>query len=317
MLAHLYLHSNFLRHNGSDTEEMVADKLKTMAEDFVKIKSLDAGNNIVHTGDGIYKIDLYPGKKLIPLCQQYLDREERTLMLAYTYNSSPQCDLKLSDLLKICVYSPEETVCHAAIIFNHTDNTFDSKNYLQFEQYNIVYGIQSWYHLRQQILGNHPGNVDEFKKSCIKFFPNLFFDNHSWVGIEPYLSCIPRKIVYHLTCMNDFLRDFYDKSDDKAGNTVLGNFSMEFGFEKKGSLQRDQDKKPLLMCKFNYLDSNQHEREKELCCECHFKINSFDDNYIPKQEDKKDEFRARIYFHFGDPEIQNNRVLIYQIGPHV
>lgn len=317
MKAHLYLHTNFLRHHTPDTEEVVAAKLSCLARDLVEIKRVDPNKNVIHTGEGIYKTDMYPGKNIVTMSMDHLGREERNLMLSVLGNTSTECDLMLNDLLELSTYTPDEQECHAPIVMNHGNLTEDFQHYLSFDTYNIVYGLKSWYHLRHQILGNHPGDEEHFRSCCLKYFPNLFFDEHSWADIKPYIERIPRKIVYHLSCMNDHMRHFYDEAENKDGNSVLEAFSAKFGFEKMGSLQRDQDDKPKLTKAFNYVNANHEERSKELCCECHFKIDKFDDNYKRVRGDNEDDFRARIYFHFGDQDIAGGKVIVYQIGPHV
>lgn len=317
MTAHLYLHTNFLRHNGSDTEEKVVAKLRKLASDFVAIRRIDPDNNIIHTGLKIYDIAMYPGKNIVTLCTEYLDKEEKDLMLSVLYNTSDECDLMLKDLVRLSKYYPEEEECHAPIVMNHGKLDKDFKHYISFEHYNIIYGLKSWFHLRQQILGNHPGDESHFRENCCIYFPNLYFDDHSWIGIKPYIERIPRKIVYHLSCMNDHLKPFYDQAEDKSGNSVLEAFSEMFGFDKAGSLQRDMKDKPKLTKRFICRNDEGVEYEKDLCCECHFKIDCFDDNYKTVKGDDEENFQARIYFHFGDSDIAFGRIIVYQIGPHV
>lgn len=325
MRANLYLHTESLQHNGVDNQIQVEKKFKQLISDLIEARRIDKDNNLIKISPNIYTVKIYKEQDFYTFIQNSLDREERNFIFSILHNTSEECDNSLNDLLEKSQYHVNETECNAVLILNSTIPTEDIedrqeylyRNYtnISFNTYQLIYDFQSWRTLRRQILGNHPVNAENFINECKLYFPNLYFHPQCKNVISNFLRKIPRTIIIHLSCMNDCFNIFRQRDASSAdANTILEEFAGKYNLET-GSLQRNAARREELT--FNFPRTNNPNIEKPIYCEPHFKITRFDDNYRPTNTDDLVNFNARIYFHFGDPEVADNRILIGSIGPHV
>ena len=315
MNANLYLHTNSIRWNGVDNEYEILSKLSKLTVDLISFKnnSKNTHHNI-KVSPQIYEVDICKSKKIIEIIEG-LQREEKNYIYSILGNTSEECDLSYEELETKSMYDPGETECNAILFLNHNKTNISINPYMTFDRYQIIYNTQTLMVLYRQILGNHPGDAIHFMGECHICFPNIYFHVHCNDSIIDYLNRIPRKIVCHLACMNDCLLNFIkEKETGKDANTVLEEFAGCYGLET-GSLQRNIKSKDKLTYEFPQTDDNT--KQEKVYCEPHFKIDHYDDNYVKSPKDSEDNFRARIYFHFGLKDVADGKILVGSIGPHV
>lgn len=187
---------------------------------------------------------------------------------------------------------------------------------MQFETYEVVYNRDSWITLRRQILGNHPGPIEDFIRNAAPYFDNILFSSNCIDSLSQgdYLNIIPRKIIYNLSVLNDRFRQL-QKQKKISVNEILAEFAGLYKLDIPGSLQRDPSTKQNRTFSFEYQKNcNSQLQQREYNCEPHLKIESPDDNYSGRQVVN---FHSRIYFHFGEEGFADNKILVGSIGPHL
>lgn len=325
MRAKLYLHDDYLKYNGTDTEKEVVAKLASFVRDLGYICENKEENGIFVSSD-FYGVEIYPGKNIYDLAEK-LEREEKGIFYAVFANTASfESDMNLQVIREAMKYKESETECSSLLIFNASfpkdeekadildDNqkrTLSNKPYMTFDEYCIVYGKSSWVTLRRQILGNHPGKGEDFMKQCRQYFDNLTFSEVCVQRIEPYLDEIPRKIVYYLSCLNDCFFDFRKQYPHSDMNQLLEGFSGKYLLDTAGSLQRTSVKKESYTFPFK---SKSVAGVVNVCCDPHLKIQHADSNRL---SDNNGKVRYRIYFCVRDERVHPTNLLIGLIGPHI
>ena len=311
MKVNLYLHTDSFEYNGIDAIDVFNAKLREFTSD-LSIMRQDKDRNVIYVSNNFCGINVFENKKIFELTDT-LPREERNILFSILSDTSTECDLPLEALKSKCEYNELEEECHSIIVFNGKDKKPSDSTYISFDNYEIVYSQSSWYTLRRQILGNHPKDADYFIEECKKYFPDILFHDNNKDVIKEYLECIPRKIIYYLSCLNDCFPSFKKESFDNTNN-MLKAFAYKYNMDEEASLQGNPAKKKDLS--FDFPRKND-KTSKSIHCEPHLKINKYDSNYKKKKSDNEDDFCARIYFHFGDSDVSENHILIGSIGPHV
>lgn len=317
MLVNLYLHSDALKYNGTDSECDFKKKFTDLMSDLNTIRNQYGKDNVIKISSTLYdgSIPLYCENNIYDIAAS-LDYEEKNLIFSIFGNDSEIFDLSLEKIEEMSVYQDGETECHTLVYLNKPipPETTYPIIYMTFDKYEIIYGKESWTTVRRQVLGNHPGSAHDFVEECKKYFTNIIFHPNCETSIEGYLNLIPRKIVYYLSCMNDKLQEYISKTGISDENELLAEFCGKYNFDDAGTRQATTKKKDLYQYKFlkcgcEDVSSNY----KTITCDPHMKISYCDSNC--KSPIKK--IRGRIYFHFGDDEIAKNKLLIGSIGPHV
>jgi len=294
MIAQLYLLSESLAYNGKDTEDDVLKKLNAFVEDLKYINKYREENQII-INPTIYSVNTFKEKNLHDIIK-LLERDGRNLLYSVLYNTSNQTDLEMEEIKNECL-NHNQNECSAVLAFNIIENIS--------EEVVIVYDKQSWFAFRRKFLGKYPQYSDYFIEECKKYFKNLFFHENNKVSVINYLCDFSNKIVKYLSDLNDDFRPFYEQNKNKSNiNDLLRQFSVGHDHDEHASLQGNHEKKDMLTFTFN---------TQEICCEPHLKI-SKSDRY---PQDPKDDYAVRIYFHFGLMNVENGRILIGSIGPHV
>ncbi len=311
MRANLYIHPDAIKCEATDVEQEYLAKFKQLVDDLIEIKTDDyySDDNIIYLSEDLYTTSLLNGKNIFEIAS-ILGREENNFLYSVIGNTSPQSNLSLKEIRELCKYRKEETECNSTIYLSNPFGSTSNNKYICFDEYAIVCGKDTWHTFRRQIIGNHPGNPQDFIEECKIHFPKIIFHVNCLESLKGYLDVIPRKIVYYLSCMNDKLLEYKDKSGIKDINTLLERFCTEYGFDEPGSLQRTAYKKELYS--YSFLKCGCEDKPcnyKIVTCDPHMKISSCDD--------QSKNIVARIYFHFGDDEIAKGKVLVGSIGPHV
>ena len=316
MRANLFLHSDSLKYNGTDTEKEFFDKFVPLLDDLIEIRNEYGEDNTIlvstELSDG--DVALFRDKNIYEIAVT-LDSEEKNFIFSLMGNSAVACDVTLEDFEKKCMYDENETECNTVIFLNKPMpvNQTIPIEYMTFDHYQIVYGTESWHTFRRQIMGNHPGSPKEFMNECKVHFPNIVFHPNCETSISGYLDLIPRKIVYYLSCMNDKLLDHIKVTSITDENALLADFCGKYGFEDAGTRQSTPGKKKSYQYKFiKQSCADCPENYKTITCDPHMKITTCD-----KNKRTPSHFAGRIYFHYGDDEIAKGKLLVGSIGPHV
>ena len=315
MKAILYLHTDAVRYNNENPDSYI-NNFRSLVNDLRDIKCFDDTNNQIVVSDDLFVGEIIANSNIFDFINNNLDKDETDFMYSILCNTSNIDSLTYDELKEKTKFRADETECYSTIVLNETETNQPNKPYITFNEYQIVYGRDSWYRLRRQILANHPGNPKSFISNCRKYFPKLTFskDCEELIGVE-HLQGIPRKIVYYLSCINDKLLDFRrGHHSPSAINQLLADFAGEYGMDEAGSLQRTPAKKHLY--KFNFLIYGSNST-KSVCCDPHFKIKQYDDNCSTLIKMDGEKCYGRIYFNFGDTDIHPQNILIGSIGPHV
>lgn len=316
MKTFLHIHKDCFTYNGLDQEADIRAKLEAFVTDIRDIV-YDA-----HTNDTQFVVpvdilswEIFEKMSFQKAISSYLDSDQSGIFYAMMGNMSETENLTLDTLREQCRYKAEEESIHSLLSFNIEKQEQINNPYIQFDEYEIVYNKSTWDTLRRQILGNHPGTPSEFVKTSRVLFKNVEFHDECVNTLEDneykYLSIVPRKLVYYISCLNDcFYNHLSTYGNKRNENTLLADFSGKYGLDEAGSLQGNSKKKDLLRRTFKNAENN----DIQVLCEPHLKIASPDNNYQGKSVGRN--FHPRIYFHYQRPEFPN-KVLVGAMGEHL
>ncbi len=306
MRANFYLHADSLKMEPSGDKAAYINNFQSFIKDVAFILDDTVEENKLIISISLYDDTRFDGEDIYQFAQRHLKRDGYALLCQILNRGELKDDFELSEIEPLTLFSKDERECHIIVkIFDSSNKVVDYTKYIEFATYELVYDRNSWLTVRRQILGNHPENATEFMRRAKAYFPDLVFSECCEERISPFLTQIPRKIVYHLSCMNDHLAEFWEKHPHPSSlNLVCADFSGKFGFDKAGSQQGNPDKEDYL----SFVFAN---KEKAIFCSAHFKITSCDSNSTdPAARDPN--YNARIYF-----SCKNHEVFVGSIGPHV
>lgn len=325
MKAILYIHIDAVKYNGTNTNGFVKN-LKKFVRDLQEIDCWDAANNKIVVSEDIWIASVCNGMTFPNFINKYLERDEVNFMYQILANTSNKTNITYRELQENSIYKSDEKECISLIVLNELKNESDEISseenqvpqnpYMTFDNYQIVYGRDSWFCLRRQILANHPGDANSFMQDCRKYFPDLTFSKDCENRLETkYLVGIPRKIVYYLSCINDCFSNFRkNHANPNSINLLLADFSGIYGMDEAASMQRTPEKKEQYSFEFYKYKSR---TTKKVCCDPHFKIRHYDENCLSAIKEDGEKCYGRIYFNLGDTDIHPTNILIGSIGPHV
>jgi hypothetical protein len=307
MNAKFYLHPDCIKYDSIESLDEYTSKFSRLIADLSDIIDLKIKDTQYVYSDELYSSSIFQEQNIYEFIKTHLDHDSYKLVMLVLSNFAQEASFTPDDIERISVYSPEEESCNALIVLNQPTTHTENNKYIQFDKYELVYNKDSWQTVRRQILGNHPGTSKEFMEQANIYFTNIVFSSHCSDVIESYLSIIPRKIVYYLSCINDRLVDFWENSTNKSINDKCADFAGQYGMDRAGSQQGTPSKSDQYT--FEFKDG---EVRKSLCCGAHFKITHIDDNCNNAAVQKSDKFHARIYFN-----VHEHKVYVGSIGPHV
>jgi len=304
MIANLYLPTDSIQYNGIDSDEEVKTKLNSFIRDLVYIEQYKS-ENIIHVGKDIYEINITKDQNIFSVASM-LAHEESNLIYSILGNTSDMCENPLTDLIKACQEDTDDE-CTTIIAFN----TIDIPETIHY----IIYNKTSWFTFRREMLGKHHKNdPDYFVEECKKYFTELYFHENNKSVVGEYLEKSAIKFINYLSALNDSFNEYKKSNPGVNTNDMLANFSRLHKMDDQASLQGNASKKKLLTFDFEAIKlENKQKYSKSILCEPHLKICYPDDPNDPKKEN----YCARIYFHFGDAEVHMGKILIGSIGPHV
>lgn len=300
MVAELYIVAESFANNTNLATSEIETKTKKLAEDFVHIRKHNDTNKILVHPD-IYNVNFLNGVLLSDLlfnpqvAKTHIDRDvynalQRIIVESATTNTTSQ------EVIEVLLPEHDENLCHGLIAFNPVANVNP--------ELQIVYHLNGWFDFRRHFLGLYPKNENFYIDECIKYFPNLFFHERNRESIRAILNDCPKKIVYHLSALNDKLKNI--DTTNRNRTQILEVFSTTAALDETASLEGNAARKP----DFTFSFKNSLNEAEEVCCEPHLKL-CYSDTSNAYSNDR------RIYFHEGLPNIQNGKILIGHIGQHL
>ncbi len=318
MIANLFLHSKAFEYNQEDSEDEVAGKLKSLLNDMIDVVyRYKEENRFIVSLNLACDCKVFRNETVMDFAERHLDGDEKSLFYTILGNIAEDCEMPLDELLMRCEYHPEEKEVFSLLALNDSNlpvekNKKQLVSVIQFDRYIVVYSKDSWLTLRRQILGNHPGEANEFMTEAKRYFPKICFSNNCVASLDKddYLRMIPRKIVYYLVCLNDYfgiIRGRYSEKSDR--NEILADFSGFCGLDEPASLEGNPSKKKQMT--FTFIVEKE---EIKVPCEPHLKVSQEDVNCRMQIEYSK--FHPRIYFAF-DVKKYDELIFVGSIGPHL
>ncbi|MFP9117018.1 hypothetical protein ACLI08_04420 [Flavobacterium sp. RNTU_13] len=300
MIAEFYLLAESFIYDGFSSVSEIEEKIEALGSDYSSIKEHGKSNKIfVHSE--IYEIQFINGFTITQLLFEPsstgLNRDARNMLQKIIIES--QETLILSEEVKeVLLLEHSEDVCHGLIAFNIIPNLLP--------EYQIVYNTSTWLDFRRYYLGLYPKNPEFFISECEKYFPELFFHKRNVQTIASIFNDCPRKILYHLSALNDKFKDVKDRGNRTQ---VLTSFSAYAQLDETASLEGNAARKPSLTFEF----TNSKSESIKVCCEPHLKL-CYNDNH---PGDSSYSTNRRIYFHEGMKEVADGKILIGHIGEHL
>lgn len=255
-----------------------------------------------------------------------LDKEDYNLFLSIL-NQVDFTDFDIEQIAESTRFREGEKECNVIMeIDSDIRRQYAINPYIEFDRYAVVYNRKRWLYVRRQILGNHPGTAKEFMRRCKSYFPDITFSENCETVINDYLSLIPRKIVYNLSCLNDCFATFACNHPLKNSiKDLVADFSGQYGLDKAASPQSTPDKKEDYT--YDYCITKDHPSYADMLksnkidpttgnisfrSSSHFKITQYDNNCAQLNRDGTKKCHGRIYFTFNEYGL-----FVGSIGPHV
>lgn len=301
MIAEFYIVSESFTENPNLSNVEVETKIKFLAKDFVFIRQYKETNKLFIHPD-IYKINFINGVTISDLlnndeiANKNLDRDTRVFLKRIIWESETT-SFTSNEVIENLLSEYDENLCHGLIGFNLVNGVNPD--------FQVVYDLRGWLEFRRHYLGKYPKNEIFYVDECKKYFPKLFFHERIKETIGTILPDCPKKIVYHLTALNDKFRD--SESQPSLNRTeILKHFSINALLDETATLEGNAKRKPAFTFKF----MNSKNEEEDVCCEPHLKLcyNDIGSGYSTVR---------RIYFHEGKSNIHEGKILIGHIGRHL
>ena len=303
MVAELFIVPESFENNDRFTVEEIEEKVKSMAEDFIKIREHRADNHISVHSD-VYGVNFINGLTLGDLLftseigKANLDRDVYNALITILMESG-NTDYSVQDIIEVLLPEHDEDLCHGLIAFDVIPNTD-----LTFQ---IIYSLQGWYVFRRHFLGLYPKDSIYFIDECKTYFPDLFVHERNKDTVKAILKTCAKTIIFHLAALNDDFRS--NVSGHMNRSEILTQFSVSSRLHEHASLEGDTTRKQYFT--FNFRDNEG--KKVDVCCEPHLKL-CYNDNY---PGDASYSNNRRIYFHEGINNIQEGKILIGHIGNHL
>lgn len=308
MKARFYFHEEAIRCNPKDSKEDYIRKFSSFIKDISHIIHEDFEEHEFVSSDNLFGINVFENQNIYDFAIENLDSDTMKILYIVLGNLSENTNLDRDEIEELTIYNPTEEVCQVLFDLNHHTEDDRNKPYIQFDKYELIYNHNSWLTVRRQILGNHPESASNFMKRAKVYFPDINFSDNCELVVGPYLTVVPRKIVYYLSCMNDHLFRFWESHPNKKDiNQICAEFAGNYKMDRAGSMQGKPEDKEKYSFEFKTKTGI-----KSVCCGPHFKITSPDDNYAGPDVHQGDSYHPRIYFNKED-----GCIVVGSIGPHL
>ena len=302
MIAHFYILAESFQNNPNLSNKDIEEKVKRLAEDVKLIHRYKETNKLYANYNELYSKVFYSHYTVEDfICTPQILKNEgidRDVInsIQNILQKSETTDITSLEAKEELLSWIDENNCYGIIAF-HAIDEFDNNS-------QIIYGIDGWYKFRRHFLGEYPKGSDFFLDECIKYFPQLYFHDRNRQTIRAILSNCPKKIIYHLSALNDKFKDCQEVGLNRT--QILERFSIYAKLDETATLEGNAQRKE----DFTFSFPNSAGIKEDVCCEPHLKLCYSD-------VDRSYSNDRRIYFHEGKPNIQEERILIGHIGAHL
>lgn len=303
MIAEFYIIAESFAQNATASKVEIENKIEALGADFISIRKHKDDNKLFINSD-IYNIPFINNISISDLlyndeiANKNLDRDARN-MLKKIVTETETTAITSQEVKEVLLPDHNQDRCHGLIAFNAVADVNP--------EFQVVYNHNGWLDFRRYYLSIYPQNNIFFINECIKYFPDLYFHERNKATVGAILHNCPKKIIYHLTALNDKFRDTDTTNLNRS--QILEHFSINASLDETASLEGNAARKPVLT--FSFLNSKNE--TINICCEPHLKLCHND--FYPGDTSYSNE--RRIYFHEGTPTIENNKILIGHIGDHL
>jgi hypothetical protein len=301
MIAEFYIIAESFAQNTNSTKEEIELKTQALGNDFVSIRKYKNENKLLVNTE-IYNTPFVNNVTISDLlyndtvANRNLDRDTRN-MLKKIVLEAENTTISSQEVIDVLLPEHNQERCHGLIAFNEVTGINP--------EFQVVYNHNGWLKFRRHYLSLYPINEEYFITECKKYFPELIFHDNTINSIRPIFQGFHKKIIYHLTALNDRFRESQDGFRNRQ--QVLDHFSGNCNLDTTASLEGDASRKPF----FTYNFVNDQKNQQSVCCEPHIKLCS---SGIPGDNTY---YQHRIYFHEGFENISDKKILIGHIGVHL
>lgn len=281
---------------GRESQIDIEKKIQNFAIDLRRIKETPINHIFYHSE--VYNVEIFENLTISDILNNpnsdLIDRDIiQQLRIIWELNETTD---SINDIKEVYLPNHNENECYGLIAFNSIADILP--------EYQLVYGIDSWFKFRRHFLGAYPKNTDFFIDECKIYFENLFFHDDNKTSLKRLFTDCVKKIIYHLSELNDKFPQ--SRTIPYNRTNTLRNFNVIYNHDgQTASPQGDIRKKNDLSFKFTNKDGG----IESVYCELHLKL-SHDDQDVFSND-------RRIYFHEGNEKIQNGKILIGHIGKHL
>jgi len=301
LIAEFYIIPESFSENPKTTVPQIEAKIQNFTQDFIHIGKHSAENKIF-VNENIYNV-IFVSKKSIsdllndPTAYKGIIDRDTQVALRTIFEKSKTTKITIKEVKKDLIPKHNRDFCYGLIGFNKVEGIADENQ--------IIYNINGWYDFRRYYLSVYPKNSEYFIDECNKYFPNLLLHKRNKSTVGSILGDCPKKIILHLSKLND---NFIRFRDDSTLNRTekLKQFSIDSTLDEIATLEGNPARKSDFT--FDFKDDNGN--DIEVCCEPHIKLcyNDMDKSYSNNR---------RIYFHEGLDSIKKKKILIGHIGKHL
>jgi hypothetical protein len=300
MIAEFYIVNHSFRCPENIDIETLEEKIKLLSEDYLYIRKYKETDKIL-VNPSIYEECIYEDLSIYEMLftkkgKKYFDGDIRKALFTIL-DRSEETENTLEDIIDVLLPEQSEDLVHGLLCLHQVEEIAE-----QF----LVYDKNNWLTFHRHFLGLYPKDVTHYFNECVKYFPNLYFHERNGQTINKILPGFTKKIIYHLTALNDEFENYKNKDNYQRIETLKA-FSIGCNLDQEASNEGDAKRKKDLTFDF---PTNENKLEA-VCCEPHLKLCKSDN-------DGDSEFYFhRIYFHEGKGNIAEGRILVGHIGEHL
>lgn len=285
MVAHLYLSGDSFKHNGTDSDIVVAKKLVDFHDLIDTLLEYQDDNKLFVFKDGFMSSRIFQDGTTVQdifedPTNSFSKYGKDAVTLFFSIFKHFKDERTTIDDIKEYLEWEDENNCHGVLVFNSTSTLPTT--------HQIISNIKGWLDFRRHYLAKYPKSPVYFAKELRKYYPKIIFHSSLTQQVSDVYETHPISIIRYLSVMEDHLvSDFTNYGKDFIG--FLSWFAGEYHLDG-ASLEGIKDRQRFT---FSFDDGT------EAYCEPHLKMHS-DDNGNSNQH-------CRIYFR--KPESGDDQVV--------
>lgn len=281
MIANLYLSSESFKHNGTDADNVVTEKLVDFHDLVDTLLNYRDDNKLYVFKDGFLNSPLFQDGTTV---QDIFEDPSNSLTkygkdavtLFFSIFKHFHDEQSTIDDIKEYLEWEDENNCHGVLVFNSTSSL--PRNH------QVISNVAGWLSFRRHYLAKYPKSPEFFAKELCKYFPRIIFHSSLSQQISDVYTTHSFSIISCLSVLeNNLVSDYANYGKDFIGflNWFAGKYHLD-----GASFEGTKDKK----FEFDFTD------QTVVYCEPHLKMYR-DDSGNTNQH-------CRIYF--GKPKTSHD-----------